>query len=460
MPEPIIVIGAGVAGLAAAVECAAAGRRVLVFERNHYAGGRARSFRDDTAGDIIDNGQHLLMGCYTATRRYLGRIGTEHLAYLQPSLRIPYLRAVFATAEFSAVRLPAPFHVLGGLLRFAPLSSSERWQLRALAGTLLTSSGWKEQELDTMTADEWLTSLGQGPEARRYLWDVITIGALNDHPRNVSALLLYRVLRTAFFGARTNASLMIPTVGLSELLVDPAIQFIESHSGSVRLSIGVEHILVEKERVTGVQLNDGTSVPASAVISTVPWYSFHQLTKSSFPFPHSSITNQQSIFASSFSPSTILSLHLWFDRTVMHQDFAAVLDKRIQWIFAKRSVIPHAQRLTLVISGANALVELSKEELVADAMRDLEQLLPDIETAKLIHSVVIKEKRATFVPRPGLESLRPGTETEISNFFLAGDWTNTGYPATIEGGVMSGEKAGKRVLRQAQDESARGRVIG
>jgi len=207
-------------------------------------------------------------------------------------------------------------------------------------------------------------------------------------------------------------------------------------------------------------LNDGTSVPASAVISTVPWYSFHQLTKSSFPFPHSSITNQQSIFASSFSPSTILSLHLWFDRTVMHQDFAAVLDKRIQWIFAKRSVIPHAQRLTLVISGANALVELSKEELVADAMRDLEQLLPDIETAKLIHSVVIKEKRATFVPRPGLESLRPGTETEISNFFLAGDWTNTGYPATIEGGVMSGEKAGKRVLRQAQDESARGRVIG
>jgi len=436
MPEPIIIIGAGVAGLAAAVECAAAGSRVLVYERNPYAGGRARSFRDDTTGDIIDNGQHLLMGCYAATRRYLRRIGTEHLAQLQPSLRIPYLRAVFATAEFSAVRLPAPFHVLGGLLRFTPLSSSERWQLRMLAGSLLASSKWKEQELDTMTADEWLTSLGQGPEARRYLWDVITIGALNDHPKNVSALLLYRVLRMAFFGARTNASLMVPTVGLSELLVDPAIQFIESHGGSVQCSIGVEQVIAERGQVTGVELTDGTFVPASAVIAAIPWHAIHQITKSLFAF-------LQSTISSAFSPSAILSLHLWFDRTVMHQDFAAVLDKRIQWIFAKRSVIPHAQRLTLVISGANALVELSKEELVADALRDLEQLLPDIETAKLIHSVVIKEKRATFVPRPGLESLRPGTETEIPNFFLAGDWTNTGYPATIEGGVMSGERGGK-----------------
>ena len=433
MVSPIIVLGSGLSGLSAATELAARGERVVVLEQHGYAGGRTRSFIDATTGDVVDNGQHLLMGCYAATREYLQRIGSSHLATLQPRLKIPYLRPGHPPTIFTVSPLPSPFHLLGGLLQFSAIPRSERAALVRFGRTLLSLTPEREKDLDLITADEWLRQLGQGAESRRYLWDVITIGALNEHPQNVSALLLARVLRTAFSGRRTNASLLIPNAGLSELLVDPAVKHIEARGGFLRLNTAVVELVLDGDRACGVRVAGGEIVEGKAVILAVPWYDADRIASQHL---HHSYTP---LLAS----SPIISLQLWFDRPISSPPLAAVLDSTIQWIFTKPSR-PH--HLSIVISAAGQLVDWLKDDLLILAIKELGAVLPAVKEAKLVHSLVLKEKRATFVPRPGLEAIRPAAETTVNNLFLAGDWTATGYPATIEGAVLSGEQAARSAL--------------
>lgn len=436
MVPDVLIIGAGVAGLSAAVDLSARGKRVLVLEQHQSAGGRTRSFRDEFTGDMVDNGQHLLMGCYRHTRRYLQIINSQHLADLQPSLRIPYLRPGHPSVSFRCPRLPAPIHVMAGLAQFSALPLSERAGALSIGLALLTSSPGRLRALDQISADEWLGQLQQGQEARRYVWDVITIGALNEHPANVSALLLYRVLRTAFFGKIENASLMIPRADLSELLVDPAIRFIEARGGSVRTGAGVSRLVTDGNRVSAAETTAGETVQATHFISAVPWYAFESLRL------HQG--TEDSILSKTLISSPIVSVQLWFSQPVMDDRFAAVLDRTIQWVFAKAGR-DGRQHLSLVISGAGAVVEMEKEQLVRIALDDLAAVLPESAGAVPVHSLVIKERRATFLPRPGLEGHRRRTSTELANLFLAGDWTDTGYPATIEGAVMSGFRAAEAV---------------
>jgi zeta-carotene desaturase len=436
MAPDVLIIGAGVAGLSAAVDLSARGKRVLVLEQHRSAGGRTRSFRDESTGDVVDNGQHLLMGCYRHTRRYLQTIGSHHLADLQPSLCIPYLRPGHSPTAFRCPRLPAPFHVLAGWANFSALPISERTAILPIVRALLASSPEHFRALDRISADEWLTHLHQGPEARRYVWDVITIGALNEHPANVSALLLYRVLRTAFFGKMENASLMIPRVGLSALLVDPAIRFIEARGGLVRADAGVSRLVTEGNRVSAAETTAGETVRAAHFISAVPWHALEPLLR------HQGTDDVN--LSEAFTSSPIVSIQLWFSRPVMNDGFAAVLDRTIQWVFAKAGN-DGRQGLSLVISGAGAVVDMEKDRLVRIALDDLAAVIPESAGVVPVHSLVIKERRATFVPRPGLERHRRGTSTALANLFLAGDWTDTGYPATIEGAVMSGFKAAEAV---------------
>ena len=240
-----IIIGGGLSGLSAAVELSILGRKVLLLEQRPHCGGRTYSFLDTATGSVVDNGQHLMMGCYHATRRFLQLIGTEHLALLQPALRIDFFRPYQNSDHLVCARLPAPFNLLRGLLGFSAIPLKDRLKMLMVAKELMSTSSEKELELDQLTGAEWITKLGQSEISRKYLWDVITIGALNNFPKNVSALMLFRVLRKAFHGNSENASLLIPHVGLSELFVDPAVQFIEAHGGEVRTGIGVESMVLE-----------------------------------------------------------------------------------------------------------------------------------------------------------------------------------------------------------------------
>jgi zeta-carotene desaturase len=346
---------------------------------------------------------------------------------------------------------------VGGLLGFTAIPFKDRLKMLTVANKLINTSPEKELELDRFTVEEWLTKLGQSDISRKYFWDVITIGALNNYPKNVSALMLFRVLRAAFLGDSKNASLLIPKVGLSELFVNPAVQFIKTHGGEVRTDIGVESIILEGTNVRSVRTSEGEELQAKSFISAIPWYSFKEIQSASH-FKSKLERDRKVILSDSpvrsgFKSSPIISIHLWLDREITDLDFAALLETRIQWLFNKSKLLNEKregtvirQYLSLVISGAEEFVSLNKKQLVEIAMEDLRRVLPQARDVKVIHSLVIKEKRATFLPSPGLEALRPNARTKFDNLFLAGDWTATGYPATIEGAVMSGKKAAELIV--------------
>ena len=439
MTPEIIIIGGGVAGLSAAVDLCSMGRKILLLEQKPHLGGRTYSFVDKTTGEPVDNGQHLLMGCYKETRRYLDIIGSSHLARLQRNLRIDFLHPRNGFAALQCPPLPAPFNVLVGLMRLSTLPVLHRLRLLRMGIELISSSIQKERELAGLTVDEWLSKAGQTAENRKYLWDIIAVGTLNDDPKTVSALLFYRVLKAAFLGSRTNSSMLVPRVGLSELLVDPARRYVEDHGGEIRIGYGVDRLEIGGNEVHTV-IAQGKKIPASIVISSVPYHALPPL------FPGRPDKDSFLSTLSEFDSSPIITLHLWLDRKLIDQEFVALLDCRIQWIFNKTRILrgendTKRQYLSLVISGAGELVEWSKERLLDLAMKELRETIPAARGAKIVHSLVIKEKRATFSPRPHVERLRPGARTPLRNFFLAGDWTDTGYPATIEGAILSGRRA-------------------
>jgi zeta-carotene desaturase len=268
--------------------------------------------------------------------------------------------------------------------------------------------------------------------------------------------MLFRVLCAAFLGNRKNASLLVPHVGLSELFVDPAVQFIKAHGSEVRTGIGVESMIFEGTYVQSIRTSEGKELQAKSFISAIPWYSFEEILsvshQNSKPGDDKKNVISDCHLKADFKSSSIISIHLWLDREVTDLDFAALLETRIQWLFNKskllnerKEITAARQYLSLVISGAEEFINLNKKQLVEIAMEDLRRVLPQARGAKVIHSLAIKEKRATFIPSPGLEALRPNARTKFENLFLAGDWTATGYPATIEGAVISGRRAAELI---------------
>jgi zeta-carotene desaturase len=444
-----IIIGGGLSGLSAAVELSALGCKVLLLEQHRLCGGRTHSFIDVATGSFVDNGQHLMMGCYRATRRFLKLIGTDHLASLQPALRIDFLCPTQNGTRLMCARFPAPLNLLVGLLRFSAIPLKDRVKMVLIAKELVNTSPEKELALDRITVEEWLSRLGQSDISKKYFWDVITIGTLNNIPKNTSALMLFRVLRAAFLGKNENANLLIPCVGLSDLFVNPAVQFIKAHGGEIYTGIGVERMIFEGTHVQSVQTSEGKEFQAKSFVSAIPWYSFEKILLASYYKSKRADRNKlESHRGDIFKSSPIISIHVWLDREITDLDFAALLETRIQWLFnkskllnEKKEVTAVRQYLSLVISGAEEFVGLNKKHLVEIAMEDLRRVLPQARDAKIIHSLVMKEKRATFLPSPGIEALRPTAQTKFENLFLAGDWTATGYPATIEGAVMSGRTA-------------------
>jgi squalene-associated FAD-dependent desaturase len=445
MSIDVLIIGGGLSGLSTAVDLCARGVSVSVFERGPRLGGRAYSFTDETTGEEIDNGQHLMMGCYHQTRWLLGTIGSEHHAALQPNLHIDVVHPGIRATSLRCPALPGPLHLLTGLMGFNLLTFGERLSLLKVGVEIHKHPESIEPSIANLTVRQWLDSLGQSENSQRYLWDVIAIGSLNGDPGETSALLLYRVLRAAFLGDRSNSSLLVPRAGLSRLFAEPALHYIESKGGRVFLQCGVEELMCEGARVRAVRCSDGTRHEAKTFVSAVPWHSISGLLPSTEPSVK---------FAAAMTASAILSVNLWFDRQVIDRGFVALLDSRVQWVFNKsklhRDSAGAGQCLALTVSGANRFVDMEPREIVELVCGELRAVFPQVSSARLVHSVVLKEKRATFSQTPRAEFLRPGCTTSLTNFFLAGDWTNTGYPATIEGAVMSGRNAATAALNSCR----------
>ena len=433
----VAVIGGGVAGLTAAVDLASHGYSVLLIEQKEHCGGRTYSFVHEETGDDVDNGQHLMMGCYHATLRFLGTIGSLRRISIQKNLSVSFRHPEKGASMLRAASLLAPLNLLVGLLRLKSLSLIQRIMLFRVGAALISRAPGEEERLRSMTVSQWLDSLSQPDENKKYLWDILAIGTLNDSPSVVSAALFVKVLRSAFMGTSSDSSMVIPREGLSRIFADSAVDYLTKHGGRVILGKGVGALHVQNGVVTTVSLDDGEEITPRAVISAVPYFG---LTKMLGEEALRSFPEFRSL--DGFRPSAIITIHLWFDIPFVDEEFVALLDSPIHWVFNKSKLLSGRKSglsyLSLVVSGATDLAEIGKEKLVEMAILELRRFYPESAKANLVHSLVIKEKRATFSPRVGTEALRPSHTSAVKNFFLAGDWTDTKLPATIEGAVQSG----------------------
>ncbi len=437
MAERVAIIGGGFAGLAAGVALTERGREVILLERRKHLGGRAYSFNDPKTGDVVDNGQHLFMGCYHHTISFLTKIGCLDRLRFQQSPRVEFLDEINGIETFECPSLPAPFHVLAGLMRMGGIGLRDK--LRAInVGLAIRRKQNKNGAAETpQTVSAWLDGLRQSERIKQRFWYPIAIATLNESPEIASAKLMARVLREAFAGSRSDSSLGIARVGLSKLYTVGAQDYIESHGGQVRTDAAVAKLKVQAGRAISVELRDGERIEADYFITAVPHAALLQMLPDSL---------REGEFAplALLETSPIVSINLWFDRPVIDREFLGLLGTNIQWLFNKDLLFStgnKSNQIALVISAASGHVDWTKEALVEMALGELKRLVPESRNAKLLHSRVVKEREATLSHTIASDRIRPDARTSIPNLILAGDWTNTGLPATIEGAVMSGDTA-------------------
>lgn len=461
----VVVVGAGVAGIAAGTRLAEAGVRVTLLEAAPLPGGRARSWIDPATGDRVDNGQHLLMGCYTHTLALLDRIGTRRRLVFQERLRIPFVDRAGEGGVIDCPPLPGRLGLVAGLAGFSLLTPGDRVALALAANDLATEAAGSVDE----PVSVWLARARQSAEARRNFWGPLVVAALNEKPERASRKALSAVLRLGLLAGPDAARLGWASVGLGELYAEPAAVWIASHGGALRCSTPVQQIAPGKDRIA-VQSRAGERIEADAVVVALPPQALARL------LPGGCVGEATIEGASRAATSPILSVNVWFDRPIVEEPFVALLGTRMQWLFNRRAMLEASdaveaprggaagsgaganapssagagqgggEHVALVVSGAREEMEMTAESLIEIAVQELKSLFPAARRARLVHALAIKEREATVSPEPGWDAWRPPVTTEHPRVFLAGDWIATGLPATIESAARSGHEAAEAIL--------------
>jgi len=428
-----IVIGGGLAGLATASALGSAGFQVELFEARAFLGGRATSYPISTEGgapEIIDNCQHILLRCCVNLVDFYKRLGVadrihfhKQFYFIEPGGRTSMLRAG---------RLPAPLHFTGSFGKLSCLALADKFAIaRGLLAIRREHS--RRTDLDRMTMLDWLREKRQTEKAISRFWRQVLVSAINEELDRMAASVGLQVFWLGFLAQSNSYQMGIPAVPLGELYAQEAWKRI----GSVNLHLRgpVDRVVVENGSVRAV-LVGGEERTADHYICALP---FERVP---------SIVPELDLDLNGFEHSPITGIHLWFDRSITQLPHATLLDRTIQWMFNKSG----GRYLQLVISASRSLVDMSRADVIALAVRELAEFFPRAAEAKVEKAHVVKEVRATFSARPGLELSRPLSQTKFTNFFLAGDWTRSGWPATMEGAVRSGYLAAEAVTRAAGKE--------
>lgn len=441
------VVGGGLAGLSAACALAAAGCSVTLFERRPFVGGRASSYEHPGTGEIVDNCQHVLLGCCTNLLDFYRRIGVEgrirwfdRLTFVEPGGRRSVIRPSW---------LPAPLHTAPSFLRAPSLRLRDKLGIaRAMASIM--------RRLPADTSENflaWLQRHGQTERAIERFWKVVLVSALNEDLDRVSVYYAAQVFRESFLKSAAAGRMGVPAVPLGELY-GAAADYIRAHGGEVLLRASVERL---EAAGRGVRLvAGGREVAADGAIAAVPFDGLAQL------LPAAAEAADLKVKLEHFETSPITGIHLWFDRQITDLEHAVLLERTIQWMFHKsrlldRRLAPQpgtgnrepgtGSYVELVVSSSKTLVEKSRNQILELAQRELAEFFPEAAQAKLVKATVIKEIKATYSALPQSDAYRPGAATPWPRLFLAGDWTATGWPATMEGAVRSGYKAAEGLLK-------------
>jgi len=471
----VAIVGGGLAGLAAGCALADASFHVTLFERRPYPGGRASSYEHPGTGEVVDNCQHVLLGCCTNLVQFYKCIGVENeicwydrLTFLEPGGR---------ASTIAPSALPAPFHTAPSFLRAACLRLSDKIAIARAMAALAPAVPTGNEESFLM----WLRRHHQTERAIERFWKTILVSALNEDLDRMSVPYAAQVIRESFLKSATAGRMGVPTVPLTELY-SAAGDYIEAHGGETRFRSGVECFRGDPSEVRLYAAGKETSF--DFVVFAVPFDALLRM------LPQ--VTEAEALRKNllRFETSPITGIHLWFDCQITDLDHAVLLDRTIQWMFHKSKLLagsagrtrrppesrrdagateveghdfsraaksptrngalaPEGSYVELVVSSSKTLVEKSKSEITELALKELCEFFPGARDAKLLKSTVIKEVNATFSPRPGVDAYRPKSETAWHRVFLAGDWTATGWPATMEGAVRSGYTAAEAVAKAA-----------
>ena len=443
----VLVAGGGLAGMAAALRLVNAGLRVTLVERRPYLGGRAYSYVDRETGVQVDNGQHVFMGCCTAYVELLREVGALDGAARQKRLRVEVHSPEGRSGALTAAPLPAPLHLLPSFLRYPHVGWRDK--LRAVPALLRIrrERDRNRAELRAVSFEEWLRRNGQSERAIANFWDLIVIPALNDASRDVSAAMAFMLFQTALLRDAHGADVGYARSGLSELMGDPIERRLRERGAEVLLGRTAQRLVVEGGAVAGVALADGETLTADWYVAALPPHALSGLLPDDLrgapPFDA----------AGTHAYSPIVNLHVWYDRPVADFEWAAFVDSPLQFVFNKTRIagLPGpGDYLTVSLSAAWEWWPLSKEELRERFTAELARALPQARGAAIQRFIVVKEQRATFRSLPGGADNRLPARTPLPNLLLAGDWTDTGWPATMEGAVRSGNAAASAILEAAR----------
>ena len=440
------MIGGGLAGLSSAVALADAGLQVRLIEKRPHLGGRATSYTLPD-GSEVDNCQHVTLGCCTNLADFYHRVGAgDKIRFYN---KLFFVDAAGKRSTIAAVPLPPPLHMLPSFLFFDALSLADKWGI-ANAMMAIATAGGNPPNIEGLSMLAWLQRMKQTRSAIDRFWRVVLVSALDEELAQTDARYGIEVFWKAFLGSRTGYRVGIPLVPLAELY-DGCLDAIVRKGGEVRMRGNVREIRVNGNRFAGAALVDGTEIAADGCICAVPQNELLELLPAEFGAAGAPLEGVRHI-----KTSPITGVHLWYDRQVMTEPFLTLLDHTTQWVFNKSELsevknegdaTPGAgQYLQLVISASYELVPKSRQEIIDLCVRELADVLPATRTAKLVKATVVKEINATFSPEVGVDRYRPVQQSPIKNLVLAGDWTRTGWPSTMEGAVRSGYLAAEALL--------------
>jgi squalene-associated FAD-dependent desaturase len=436
-----IVIGGGFAGLSAATALAEAGARVLVVEARRELGGRATAYRDPKTGERIDNGQHVLAGCYDETLRFLRRVGSEQALHRPSTLEVAMIDESGTRHELSLPPLPSPLHLVAGVLAWRNLTWRERLAILRIGPVLRRLARTPSLPAGDETVRQWLDRHGQPPRLCRLFWEPLALATLNQSIDHAASGPFLTVLARMLGSDASAAALLLPATMLDELYVGPSEAYLAARGSccgagkQARVHLGVEG----KKRV----VFGDTAVESGIVITAVPWHAIGDVLADAPAALGPLIAN-----ASALASSPIVTVNVWFDRPVLDEDFIGLPGRVFQWVFDKQRIVGGSlSHLSLVSSGAEAIVALDNDTLSQQALAELREAIPEARGATVCHVSIVRERRATFSLSPAMPA-RPPTRTLVEGLLLAGDWIDTGLPATIESAVVSGHRAAAAALER------------